>query len=51
NLLALFYEEGIGVIQDYNKALELYQLLADNGDKDAKKKVKEVKKKIKKQKK
>ena len=29
--LALIYDNGIGVLQDFNKAVELYKLSAENG--------------------
>ncbi len=45
--LGQFYEYGIGVKQDLNKALEFYRLSKKEGDKDAEKKVRELERRLK----
>jgi len=45
--LGQFYEYGIGVDQDLNKALEFYRLSKKEGDKDAEKKVRELERRFK----
>jgi|GEM_PF-774610 len=44
--LGQFYEHGIGVDQNLNKALEFYRLSKKEGDKDAEKKVRELERRL-----